>query len=500
MKIAIIGTGLSGSSVLRTILTHPNFKQTDEIIVFEPLENLGPGFPYAPDDETIMINSPTKHLSVDLNNSNHFNDWLEKHFGDYENKEGLVSRQRYGQYLAEHFAESYAHPQVMHIRDVVTDMEVLSESDQYRLKTSQDWLEDKFDSVFFAVGHQPYNDYYDLIGTKNYIHNPYPASKYLSQFKSEQKIGIIGSGTTSIDMMRYFTEHYDLKHPLTYYEREHAFYFPRIPYDKEDFKFTLTKEWVEAELASRNGYIPFEHILETLRSDIASEGVNLEDVYNAYKKNDFEIKCRIVEENNQDMAMVQAYISRLGHVLPELYNALSEGDRDYYLKNYFSKLLFFRSMVPNKSFRRLAALYEAGDLRIVFVLSDITVQADGSFLISANEDETADVLVNATGFASKLDKAAEQDNLIKNLYEKELILPAKNGQFIQVDWPESRLMTKPYGLLDQVYWLGSYIRGAQHENNDAKLIIQHGIDTAQRMMNKRKCETCGYSKTLVKQV
>ena len=333
MKIAIIGAGLSGSTVLKTILTHPNFKETDQISVFDPLGKLGPGFPYAPDDETIMLNSPLRHLSVDLSNSNDFINWLESNVGDYINKEGLVSRQRYGQYIEDYFESYYAHPQVTHVRDVITDMDVLNAGSHYRLKTSDTWLDDTYDAVFFAIGHQPYNDFYNLIGTKNYIHNPYPASKYLSQFQSEQKIGIIGSGTTSIDMMRYFTERYDLKHPLTYYERDKAFYFPDIPYEKGDLTFTLSKEWIEKEKATHNGYVPFDVILKTITADIASEGVQIEQVYEKYKLDDFETKIRAVEENDQELALVQRYISQLGHLLPDLFNAMSEADRDYYLKH-----------------------------------------------------------------------------------------------------------------------------------------------------------------------
>ncbi|MDE1549708.1 FAD/NAD(P)-binding protein [Jeotgalibaca caeni] len=482
MKIAIVGAGLSGSNVLKTILTHPNFQENDQIDVFEPLEKLGPGFPYAPDDESIMLNNSVTYLSVDLRNPMDFVEWLEQKYGSYENTEGLVSRQRYGQYLSEHFEPYYAHPQVTAMHEEVVDMEVNGK--QYRLKTQDGWLDTLYDVVYFAIGHQPYKDYYKLDGTKNYVQNPYPASKNLNQFSNEQRIGVIGTGTTSVDMMRYFTQHYDLKHPLTYYDRDMGFYFPAVPYTGGPYNFSFSDDWIDIQKEKHDSFIPFEIILETLRADLQLEGVDIREVYETYKENDLNAKIKAVESKDQKLALTQAYISRLGHFLPSLFQAMSPVNRAHYLSSYYPKLIFFRSLVPNKSFKRLADLYKNGKIRVVFGITDIETQADGTFLVKADQTETVDVLVNATGFETNLEKAGERSELIRNLYKKGLIMPQANGQFVLVDWPRSRVMNEQYGVMDGVYMLGSHIRGIQHENNDAKIITQQAVKVATWMMDE----------------
>lgn len=485
MRIAVVGAGVAGSSVVKTILTHPNFSDRDDIEVFEPRRELGTGFPYAPDDEIAMLNNSPKDLSVDANRPDDFIEWLERN-GIEENAEGLIPRPAYGRYLQEHFAASFDHPQVSHIQEEVHDMEVLGSS-TYRLKTAEGWAENIYDAVFFAVGHPPYRDDYRLVGAKNYIQNPYPIKEKLTHFEKNQKIGVIGSGTTSIDLMRYFAQKEELQNPLTFYVRKNAFYFPRVPLEDTDIAFTFSKAWIAEQKEKNLGFIPFDQMLQTFRSDLATHGVDAGKVYMAYKEDDFETKCHALENNDQALALVQAYVGRLGHFLPELFQSLSPEDRDHYLEAYYGKLLFFRSLVPTKSFLRLIELYQKGNIRVVNGLDEIRPQPDGTFIVQAALTETVDVIINATGFETNLLRVAERNKLVHHLYHKQLITADRNQQHIRVEWPSCQIITATEETLENVFWLGFLIRGAHHENNDAKVISLQASETANLMMNK-KCE------------
>src|SRR5699024_12485773 len=145
------------------------------------------------------------------------------------NFEDLVSRPQYGRYLAERFAPHFNHPQVIHHSLEVIDIKVLnaktkeemddskSESYIFQLKTTEGWEDTIYDAVFFSIGHPPYADYYDLIDVENYIHNPYPMKEVLGNLTGEEKIGVIGSGATGVDLMRFLMTNYELKEPLTYF-------------------------------------------------------------------------------------------------------------------------------------------------------------------------------------------------------------------------------------------------------------------------------------------
>src|SRR5699024_12377371 len=92
MKIAIVGAGISGSSVLKTLITHPNFKKDDQIEVYETRKLLGVGLPYDSNDESVMLNVNPEMLSYDQSNPNNFVESLHENYEEAYNFEDLVSR------------------------------------------------------------------------------------------------------------------------------------------------------------------------------------------------------------------------------------------------------------------------------------------------------------------------------------------------------------------------------------------------------------------------
>lgn len=495
MKIAVIGAGLSGASVVKTILSHPNFKNKDQIDIFEPRDTLGVGMPYEADGKSAMLNVSPDVLSVDATDSKDFSKWLEEHYDEPTNFEGLVSRPQYGQYLTERFAPYFSDKRVSHIQSTVVDIAVLDANTKqrifeqngadyvYQVKTTTGWHNEIYDGLFFSVGHPPYADYYNLVGTKNYIHNPYPLQEKLSTISENQKVGVIGSGASAIDLMRYFGNNFDLEVPLTFYVQDEIFNFPEIPYEENSIIFSFSHNWIAQEKEKHDGFIPLKVIIDTFTEDIRNNGFNLHEVYNRYKVDHLPSMRKAIETNDQGLALIQRYSGVLVEFLPALFNALSGEDKDEYLKNYHHKLLFFKAHVPNKSFRWLLDLLDAGKLRIVMGLTEIIPNDDGSFKMIADKEETADILINATGFNTVLKDAAKHVPLIKNLYNQKIILPHENGRFVLVDWPNLNVMNQRYGLMKNLFFFGILIGGTQHENNDAQLTIQQGSFSANAFMD-----------------
>lgn len=496
MKIAIVGAGISGSSVLKTLITHPNFKKDDQIEVYETRKLLGVGLPYDSDDESVMLNVNPEMLSYDQSNPNDFVEWLHENYEEPYNFEDLVSRPRYGRYLSERFAPYYNHPQVVHHPVEVEDIKVLdaktdkmvSESKTgaytYQLKTSGGWRETIYDAVFFSIGHPSYADYYNLTDVKNYVHNPYPMKDVLGNLTGEEKIGVIGSGATGIDLMRFLMTNYELKEPLTFYVPSgEIFNFPNIPLEKEDFQFTFSMDWMEAEKDQHTGNIPLEKIIETFKEDMKDGGVDVKTVYDRYKADDLDAMRSALESNDQELALIHAYNSKLVAFLPYLFNSLSGEDKQRYLNKYHHKLLFFKSRVPNKTFKWLFELLDAGKVRLVEGISEVHPKEDGTFTVVADQTETVDLLINATGFDTKIDHVAQTSKLIHNLYHQEFILPHKQGRFVLVDWPQTQVLNQRFGLMKNVFFFGILIGGIQYENNDAQLTIRQASYSAKWFMD-----------------
>ena len=499
MEIAIVGAGISGSNVLKSIMTHPNFKADDLIDIYEPRQSLGSGLPYEPtDDESIMLNTSSDVLSVDENNPLDFTEWLHENYAEPTNFEQLVSRPRYGKYLVERFSPFYTHQQVNHIQNHVIDMQVfdkhtkkLADDNQdgeyvYQIKTEQGWQNKLYDAVFFSVGHPEYNDFYGLKGTKHYIHNPYPMKEKLTGFDSDQKIGVIGSGATGVDLMRFFATNYDLKHPLTFFDVKDPFHCVAIPFEKEEVTYRLTKEWVETEKEKYDGFIPLEVILDTIKEDLKQENADVMAVYDRYKAGTLEVFRKAFHEKDQELAAVQQYAARSVPNLPHLYNALSGEDQRKYMDEYHQIMNFFKTKVPYYSYQWLFERMDAGQVETVAGLKEVTPLENGRFeLIADDHKSEADILVNATGFMQNIEALTKHSELIKNLFHRRLIEPHVNGKFILVDWPQCRVMNQRFGRMDNLFFLGLLIGGTQHENNDAGQTIQQARFTANQFMDKQ---------------
>src|SRR5699024_8790294 len=274
--------------IVKTCINHDFFKKEDRIDVFEPREALGVGLPYDYDDESIMLNVDPEVLSYDASIPNDYVEWLHEKYEEPYNFEGLVSRPKYGRYLTERFAPYFNHKQVVHHPYEVVNLNVFdAETKQpvtdtksgnyiYQLKTAKGWQDTFYDAVFLSIGHPPYADYYQLIGQENYIHNPYPMHEVLGKLTGAEKIGVIGSGATGIDLMRFLMTNYELKEPLTYYVPSgEIFNFPTIPLEKEEFQFTFSRDWIKAQIDSYTGSIPLDKMVKTFTEDIQREGTDV---------------------------------------------------------------------------------------------------------------------------------------------------------------------------------------------------------------------------------
>lgn len=482
MKIAIVGAGLSGSTLLKTIINHPNFNDTFSIDIYESRDRLGVGLAYDHDDGVVMLNVDPEGLSLDENNPLDFVEWLERNYDEPKNFEGLVSRPRFGEYIENSFKPYFEHPQVTPIFEEVSDLHIIG--DKYNLSTLSGAQYLNYDAVFLALGHPDYADYYNLKGFPNYIHNPYPMDKQLSAISNDSKVGIIGSGATGMDLVRFFTLTHTLKTPPTFFVRNDAFYFAQIPYSGDEITFSFSKQWIKSNRIEN--LIPFSIILNTIKDDLKTDGINLTKVYETYDSNHIETVKKAINANDQDLAHVQAYISKLIQFMPDLYNCLSHNDKTYYHANYYKKMLLFKSLIPNKSYQRLLELVDNEQIKIVNNLKTITPTSDEKFKVETDREHTVDVLINATGFNTSLSYLAETSTLVKNLYNKNILLSPESGKSTLVSWPYAQVLNQLTPKTNNLFLFGNLINGTQHENNDAKLIMKQSIKSANWWMDQKQ--------------
>lgn len=200
MKIAIIGMGVAGVSVLSAMTKHPIF-QKHEIILFDKPQTFGTGLPYQPDSSIILLNQTADTMSMEQNDRLDFVRWVEKHKGYHHCEKEHLPRPWYGEYVREKLEKAIAilKPEVR--EEYVTDISLQKDG---TFLVSSESNQEQFDLVHLCIGHLPYLDPYKLIGNARFIYHPYPVKETLAQIPDEATIGIIGTGLTAIDILRFF--------------------------------------------------------------------------------------------------------------------------------------------------------------------------------------------------------------------------------------------------------------------------------------------------------
>lgn len=478
LKIAIVGFGIAGASSL--VQLYNQIAQPFEVDIYEPRPRLGAGAPYGEDDEAIVVNSFPRSLSLDENNDQDFIEWMQVNHPEYPLVDKFPPRTFYGAYVNQFIQPYLEKDQVHHIPHEVSDMQVVDEvgnvvdhrnptaSIKYRLKTDHEWSK-VYDAVFLTFGHPPYKDPYRLKGETNFIYDPYPFKDVLTIIEEDQRVGVVGSGLTTIDVVNYFSKHDTLRQPLTIYMRNEPFKSVIQKDTQEDFKVSLTDKWRAQQKAIYGGTIPLQVIIDQLKADLEANQIDYERVWDTYSSGSIQTVAKEIKQDDEDARRFQGFFRYFFGHIESLLNDLSQSDHDDFFTRYTPIFRMIYSQAPKDSIEHILNLIKEDKLRIIGGLSHIESQTDGGFAVYTNGiKHQADVLINATGFDYNLLTAKEDKPLLKNLYERTLIMPDPTHHIL-VTWPGAQVINRPFGLLDQVFVIGSWISSTQGPNTSVAL-------------------------------
>ena len=484
MKIAIIGAGLAGSNLLKSILEHKNYSN-EQIYIFDKNERFGPGEPYKYDSEYRVLNTSNYSMSVEKDNPFDFNNWLNTNKDQSTNFEKMTPREYYGEYLEDRFSKYFNHENVQCIHEEVIDIDILkNEKIKFYLKTTKQDYEN-FDSVFLTIGHPKYKDFYELEGKENYENNPYPLSEKLSKIKDTDKVGIIGAGASSIDIFRYLMQDKKMQTPIFFFIRNSIFHHPSIPNEvKNDITFTLNDEWISRN-KDENGFITLETIINQVKGDLLTENIDYKEVYDKIKDKSLENYKKLIEGKPLEVSMISKYIDRISMYFPELYGTLSSSDQKEYLEKYDKMIDPFYNVTPYETTKWIIECIE--DESVIFEkgLEEIEISKDGKFVVKGHKTVEVDYLLNATGFDFDLFENTKSNTLLNNLYDKKIIQDDQDGNYINVTWPGLNVLSKEYGEIKNFYVIGMWVYGVLLRANSADIIIKITSNIAHRFMGDK---------------
>lgn len=470
MKIAIIGAGIAGINVLRYYCENKK-NESIELLIFDREDHAGRGLPFMEDDQALLLNQRQNRMSLDGKFDGYIN-WLKDNDPVSVDRE-FTSRAQFGQYALDVFNKYIKKENVKFYNELVEDIE--KEDNKFKIKTKENFY--LVDGVHLCIGQLPLKDYYGLKNSKNFIETPYPLIDKKDRLLNTQRLGIIGSGLSAVDII-VFLYKYNYKGIIKTISRNGL--FPLVRGKKAQVKTPN----LDIEIAKEKPSL--EAIIEAIKKD----ALNYKISFNMFKEllsmsvyEGFKFQLDHLEE----LGILQEIILKNKYKYPDVWEKLSMSDRLEFMKNYKTLYLIWQSPMPKENTLKIMDLLEKDKLRIYSDIKDIKFYEQ--FIITTKEKSLkADIIINATGPSMNLGKLAYENDtsrLIRKLYEDRLVDNEELGG-IKIKYPSFSVISQKFGTMPNFKAHGELVIGNHFINNGISLISDKVPEAVDHMVKTLK--------------
>lgn len=459
--IAVVGVGAVGASLIAQLVTC--IRDTGicgiQIIAFERNKQFGPGVAYQPDGDFAILNRTAANMSAFGTRRDHFTDWLIAEGYGHASHQDYLPRSLFGRYL-EATVESAARQaaaagnEVVLVRDWVTRVEGVAGA--YRVHCGQrSW---SADTVVLCTGNLISSRYRHLVGTRNYFHSPYPLDRTMRKIGSRQSVAVIGSRLSAVDVL-VGLEHSGFLGPVSLLSREG--YLPSVQsaQEKASLKY-CTRERIQRLSKIYDGRLHYTTVLRLVLKELSCACG-----YRFSAKNQKPRDSSSFELFRQDTLRAmdgaqpwQSAFVALNEVISDLWNLLSDSDREKFIRLDFSRFMALRVPIPVRNAVKVIELFDSGRLQIHQRLKNIVFRS-GKFLATFNggySPRTYDAVINCA--SSDNDLTRTHDSLYSQLASDGLVVPHPFGGVV-VDFETNLAKSRKGDLNEGMYVVGNMTSG-----------------------------------------
>lgn len=470
MKIAVIGAGASGISVLRELVKQVENIEKHSITLFSDERLYGTGLPYQKDDESLLLNQFPETMSLNPEDDKDFVKWVENRYDVEEVESHFFPRAWYGEYLKEILEDLVKKADVTVIKESVQTIQVIGE-EKYLVKT-EDQV-DEFDIIHLTTGHLAYQDPYELEGTEGYVHLPYPAVKQLQGIENHTHVGILGTGLTAVDLLLYVKK-VSPQVKISFLSPDGKFGSVRGIEEPVELTY-FTHECIEEEKKRHNGWISLDTIKEWFIKECQEQGLDVKEYWDEYGLGTVE-SMRFDLQHLEEIGDFQAIIHSMTPVYAQLWQAMTNADRTRFIEEYAERFTRFRSPLPAQTARKILQYVDDGSLDVYAGISGVEKKEESFKVAVEDETVTVDILLNGTGQIKTLqEKQEKQQDLIQQLLNDRILQPYAYGG-VEILYPSMSAMSSQHGELNTFKVYGQLVSGIDYMNNTVELISRSAID------------------------
>ncbi|MDO0994668.1 FAD/NAD(P)-binding protein [Staphylococcus borealis] len=488
MRVAIIGMGTAGVSVLRQLVKNEAFKYL-EVDVYDNEKNMGQGVPFQNDSSQLLINLPTKQMSLNLDDDEEFWNWYQEQSEFKFDNPKYLPRFVFGHYMKSYLSNFdllFDNLSVIKrpVREIFTNSEIDETTLKYYVCTLEDMSEWKeYDYIFLTTGTFAYHDPYQLKGKKGYIQTPYPTYNTLDEVSESDDIAIIGTGLASLDVVRYVATHHP-KLPITMTSR--SAHLPSVRGNMVDIEFKyLTKQKFNELKGKHFGNVPLEIAFELFQQECEDRNIELDKLIHRRTGNTIKDLQYDLERANE-IGVFQSLIENVKENLNWIWNSFSREDQQAFDKRFSKHIQLNSNPMPPRTAELIIKLIRNQSLIIKRGLEDIKHTDDGYLLKFKDERQPKpyDVIINSTGSKTHLSDLDDEDQLILNLQNRQIVQPHPMGG-IQIIPETNQVISPRYGTLNNMIAIGQVTNGVNKLRNGVKMIVDQAVSSVNYMYDNQ---------------
>lgn len=490
MKIAIIGYGASGLAVYCSLLaklSEVDLSETPDLHIFDKSNANCRGSTYASDlDSSLILNMRASDMDQFDPAITSYDAWIDdislknSRYLIYKNQDH-PPRKVFGEYL-EHVQKCYQkkYPHSLNTTFYQTEVvDVIKERELYRVffanNTSQ-----IYDYVFLCIGNLEAHDMYHLSGSPHYFNKPW-GENLPHALKQAETIGILGTGLTALDTVKYIAS--QCEHKKIFMASRRGL----LPNTQGKYRPYVMRFLTKANIAAlrKAGDCSLKNIIGLLNQELSiayGKRVDVKEALHLDKSSLAWINQEIASSINC-IKPWQLILHNLEHEVDDIWHGLDEKDKTDFLENYFSIWMSFKHSTPLQNSFIVSKMMEANQLKVIGGVRNVSYdEAAKKFSIQLDccggpERIEVDLIINATGSSRRL--ADFEGRLIKNMLQSGMIVSNGYGG-IKMDREDMTILSHHNTRHNHFYCIGQLSFGVLFYTNALDMNIKQA----------KKCVEC----------
>lgn len=460
--LVIIGGGACGVAVVAHMIER--FKQGQNqrsIILIEKNESIGPGLAYSAACIGTNLNMQANAAGVYADDPEHFTRWMGAHFPNMKDTP-FPPRQIYGFYLSsvlEGVTEDAKRLGVTFriVKDEAVDLDPVDQRLEITLARG---ARIQATNVVLAFGNFPSTFHPELVGCSRFISPVWPLSR-LDVIPSDAPVSILGSSLTAMDVAISLAEN-GHEGPITLVSRNGR--LPKVQGIAPRFQRRYVMHSLARDLETANGGA-LDKVIDTIKREVESLGWHKQCEWSEIKapKDPLsEFRTAIKSAEDGDVSW-QPVLRATAPVAERYWNCMSPGEKEILLQDYMGIWFHYRHPMTLENARKVLALIEKGQLRVVRSASKVRWECDHFSAAADGGNIQSKYFIEAAG--QTFNAGSIELPLMKRLLGKGILIPHPAGG-VSVDF--STLIASK-----NVYVIGSMTRGTHFFTNSVDRSANH---------------------------